>query len=69
MRLYTLKFAEDGHGLAKRVEFKAEDALGALIIAHREAARRTAELWDGTKRLCTICAARTEAESPRARLT
>ncbi|WP_454798668.1 hypothetical protein [Novosphingobium lindaniclasticum] len=54
MTIYTLRFSEDGHGVDRRLEFKAEDLTAALIIAHREAARRSAELWAGAKKLCTI---------------
>ncbi len=54
MKIYSLRFSDDGHGMAKRLEFKAEDLTAALIIAHREAARRSAELWEGAKKLCTI---------------
>ena len=45
MNVYTLRFSDDGDGVAKRIVFKAEDLTTALIIAHREASRRTAELW------------------------
>ncbi|WP_395331826.1 hypothetical protein WBP06_03310 [Novosphingobium sp. BL-8H] len=54
MKIYTLRFRDDGQGLARRVEFKAEDLPAALIIAHREVATRTAELWDGERKLCTV---------------
>jgi hypothetical protein len=54
MKVYTLKFAEDGIGVARRLEFKAGDITGALVVAHREASRRSAELWDGASKLCTI---------------
>lgn len=54
MKVYSLRFSDDGHGVAKRLEFKAEDLTAALIIAHRETARRSAELWEGAKKLCTI---------------
>lgn len=54
MKIYTLKFSDDGHGVARRVEFRADDLTAALIIAHREASRRTAELWEGAKKLCNI---------------
>ncbi|TCM14001.1 hypothetical protein EDF56_11526 [Novosphingobium sp. PhB165] len=54
MKIYTLSFSDDGDGVARRLEFRAEDLTSALIIAHREAARRGAELWEGTKKLCTI---------------
>lgn len=54
MKVYTLTFIEDGIGLAKRLEFTAPDIAGALIIAHQQAARRSAELWEGARKLCTI---------------
>jgi hypothetical protein len=58
MKIYTLRFFEDEHGLARRLEFKAPDVAGALAIAHREAAKRSAELWEGALKLCTICRSR-----------
>ncbi|HKT85584.1 MAG TPA: hypothetical protein VJQ77_05800 [Novosphingobium sp.] len=54
MPLYTLKFFNDGVGLGKRIEFDAADAASALSVATGEAPNRNAELWQGTKRLCTI---------------
>ncbi|TCM13987.1 hypothetical protein EDF56_11512 [Novosphingobium sp. PhB165] len=54
MKVYTLRFSEDGECLAKRLEFKAHDLPSALVIAHREAARRSAELWDGPRKICII---------------
>ncbi len=54
MKIYTLRFSDDGEGVAKRLEFKAEDRTAALIVAHREAARRSAELWEGARKLCTV---------------
>jgi hypothetical protein len=54
MKVYTLRFSGDGQGMTKHVEFSAEDLPAALIIAHRKAARRTAELWLGARKLCTI---------------
>jgi hypothetical protein len=60
MNIYTLRFFEDEHGLAKRLEFKAPDIAGALIIAHRAAAKRSAERWDRALKLCTIRRSRTE---------
>ncbi|MPS67230.1 MAG: hypothetical protein E2586_01865 [Novosphingobium sp.] len=66
MKIYTLRFSEDAEGVARRIEFKAEDLTTALIIAHREAARRTAELWDEARKLCTIRreAAASDAPAP-----
>lgn len=60
MESYRLVFADDGIGVARRVEFEAEDLPHALVFAHREAKHRTAVLWQGERRLCTI--ARTAAE-------
>jgi hypothetical protein len=59
MPLYTLRFLDDGAGVEKRIEFDAADAGSALEVAGGEAPNRNAELWEGTKRLCTI--RRTEA--------
>ena len=54
MESYRLVFADDGIGVARRVEFEAEDLPHALVFAHREAKNRTAVLWQGERRLCTI---------------
>jgi hypothetical protein len=51
---YRLKFFDDAHGVAKDIEFEAEDASRALVIAHREARHRSAELWCGGRKLCGI---------------
>ncbi len=64
MKIYTLRFSEDAEGVARRIEFKAEDLTTALIIAHREAARRTAELWDGARKLCTVRREAAAIEAP-----
>ncbi|GGC22083.1 hypothetical protein GCM10011371_07150 [Novosphingobium marinum] len=50
---YRLVFVDDGDG-PKTVEFDATDAGSALVIAHEEAKRRSAELWRGDDKLCTI---------------
>ena len=54
MDCYSLIYADDGIGRAKRVDFQAFDAATALIIAHREASERSAELWCESRKLCTI---------------
>ncbi|MGH6745164.1 hypothetical protein [Novosphingobium sp.] len=54
MKTYTLKFPDDDIGVARRLEFKASDMTGALVIAHREASKRSAELWEGARKLCSI---------------
>jgi hypothetical protein len=51
---YRLKFVEDDRGVQKDVEFEAEDAAMALVIAHKEASNRSAELWCDGHKLCTI---------------
>jgi hypothetical protein len=51
---YRLKFFDDAHGVAKDIEFEAKDASRALIIAHREARNRSAELWCDGRKTCTI---------------
>jgi hypothetical protein len=52
--MFTLKIAADRTSEAIHVEFDAEDAAAALIYAHREAGNRSAELWQGDEKLCTI---------------
>jgi hypothetical protein len=54
MNTYQLVFSSDGQGEAKVVEFDAEDAADALIIAHSEAPGRSAELWRDDEMLCAI---------------
>ena len=54
MSTYQLVFADDGRGLAKTIEFDAVDAAAALEIAHSEAPRRNAELWQDNALLCRI---------------
>lgn len=54
MTVYTLKFVECVSGQPERLEFSAADIVAALVIAHEEASRRSAELWVEAKRLCTI---------------
>lgn len=63
MQSYRLVFADDGIGVARRVEFEAEDLPHALVFAHREARDRSAELWLGERRLWAI--ARPEAPTCR----
>ncbi|WP_395396409.1 hypothetical protein WBP07_21185 (plasmid) [Novosphingobium sp. BL-8A] len=57
MKIYTLKFPDDGNAGALRLDFGAEDAADALVTAHRKASMRInggAELWQGARKLCTI---------------
>lgn len=54
MSTYQLVFADDDRGVAKTIEFDAEDAAAALVIAHSEAPRRNAELWQNNAMLCRI---------------
>jgi len=54
LHTYRLKFTEDGKGVQRDVEFEAHDAAMALILAHKEAANRSAELWCDGHRVCSI---------------
>jgi len=54
MATYKLVYSDDAHGCARRIEFEAVDARGALGIAQSQAAGRTAELWKGDQKLCTL---------------
>jgi hypothetical protein len=54
MSRYELRFANDGERPAKTVRFAAPDASMALILAHRHAPDRPAELWQDDRKLCTI---------------
>jgi len=51
---YNLIYSDDALGSARRIEFEAMDACGALRIAQSQTAGRTAELWEGNRRLCTL---------------
>lgn len=61
MKVYTLKFmhADRAANEADHVSFEAPDMIRALLVAHERASRRSAELWDDARKLCTI--RRTEA--------
>ena len=58
MDIYTLKFPDEGNAGALRLDFDAEDAADALVLAHRKVdevrSGRAAELWQGARRLCAI---------------
>lgn len=63
MTLYILKFSDDDAGVGKRIEFDAANAGKALIVIAGEAPNRTAELWEGSRRICTIRRSETAAWS------
>ena len=54
MPIYTIRFADDHAGEAKRVEFIGGDASDALIVVSREAPRRTVGLWEGDTKICSL---------------
>jgi hypothetical protein len=54
MATYKLVYSDDSLGCARRIEFEAVDAHGALRIAQSQAVGRTAELWEGDRKLCTL---------------
>jgi len=54
MQTYQLKFPNAQDGEADVIEFEADDAARALIVAHKKSSRRSAELWRDEQRLCTI---------------
>lgn len=58
IKRYRITFLEDGRGSQKDVDFEAQDAATALVIAHKEASNRSAELWCDGRKLCTIKRAR-----------
>lgn len=51
---YRLKYADDGFGVAKEIEFDAVDSGQALHLAQQERRGRSAELWHDGLRLCTL---------------
>jgi len=52
--IYSLRFERGGKAPLPDIEFHAASAYEALSIAHREGAGRSAELWRGEKKLCTL---------------
>jgi len=54
MPSYSLKIAADRTSEAIHIRFDAVDAAEALIIAHREAVNKSAELWRENHKVCTI---------------
>jgi hypothetical protein len=54
MPRYELRFAKSGIHNAKTIRFEADDASMALILAHRHAPDRPAELWRDEQRVCSI---------------
>lgn len=54
MGSYRLHFSDDQYGVAKTVEFEAEDHAHALIFAHVQVDKRIAELWQDDCRLCRV---------------
>ena len=54
MSRYELRFNRDGAHEPKTIRFDAEDASMALILAHRQAPDRSAELWRDDRKLCSI---------------
>ena len=51
---FNLVYSDDALGCARRIEFEAIDADGALRIAQCQAPGRLAELWEGDRKLCTL---------------
>ena len=49
---YQLKFVDES-GVTD-VEFEAEDAFKALVVAHEKATDGSAELWRDGQKLCSI---------------
>ncbi|WP_395331828.1 hypothetical protein WBP06_03315 [Novosphingobium sp. BL-8H] len=54
MTIFTLRFPEHRHGPAKDIQFEAVDPGAAFLLAQREAPERPAELWEGTRKICTL---------------
>jgi len=51
---YHLRFPEYRNEQPKNFEFDAEDVVSALVIAHMEAPKQSAELWTEGRKICTI---------------
>lgn len=54
MAIFHVLYGDDNFGVARRIEFEADDAFAALSIVHNQATGRTAELWEGLRKLCTL---------------
>lgn len=54
MHTYKLVYEDDRHGVAKRIEFEARNATGALSIAGKEARGRWAQLFEGDRFICRL---------------
>ena len=54
MATYQLIYSDDEFGVGRRIEFDAADPFMALTIAQYESEGRTAELWEGERKLCTL---------------
>lgn len=54
MAHYSLVYPADTVQNSKRIDFLGEDPGRALLLAHREAGDRPAELWKDGAKLCTI---------------
>lgn len=54
MTQYKLVFVARTDAPEKILQFQADDAGTALIVAHKEAANRSAVLWNEDRKLCTI---------------
>lgn len=54
MKTFRLRFADDGHGVDKTIEFDAEDTSAALVVLQCEAKGRWAELWEEGGRICRL---------------
>ncbi|MEQ8410133.1 MAG: hypothetical protein RIC51_00180 [Erythrobacter sp.] len=52
--IYSLRFDTTGGRVLPDIEFSASKAYQALVIARREGGGRSAELWRGSTKLCTI---------------
>jgi hypothetical protein len=54
MHTYQLILADDGHGVAQRIELEARSVKEALSLISRDVANRRVELQQDGKRLATI---------------
>jgi hypothetical protein len=54
LNTYRLVYSDDGIGMARTIEFEANDPAAALIIADCAAANRSVEIWREREILCKI---------------
>ncbi|MBT2188144.1 hypothetical protein [Sphingobium nicotianae] len=58
MRSFAITFEKDKYGISKRIEFEADEPDYVFQLLQREDVGRQGILWEGEKRLGSICRTR-----------